>query len=52
MSEQQKDAPQTDQNRLQIAELYARLGEKDAAFEWLEKAYLAHDDQMVRLRKN
>ena len=49
--EQDKDAPQSEQNRLEIAELYARLGEKDAAFEWLEKAYAAHDDQMVRLKE-
>ena len=35
-----------------IAEFYARLGEKDQAFEWLEKAYAAHDDGLVRLREN
>jgi len=49
--EQDLGAPQPEQNRLEIAELYARLGEKDAAFEWLEKAYAAHDDQMVRLKE-
>ena len=26
-------------------------GEKDAAFEWLEKAYAAHDHQIVRLKE-
>ena len=38
-------------SRLQIAALYARLGETDAAFEWLEKACAAHDDEMVRLKE-
>lgn len=49
--EQDKVVPQAEQDRLQIAKIYARLGEKDAAFEWLEKAYAAHDDQMVRLKE-
>ena len=49
--EQEKVVPQTQQNRPEIAELYARLGEKEAAFEWLEKAYAAHDDEMVRLKE-
>lgn len=49
--EQDLGAPQAEQNRLEIAELYARLGKKDEAFEWLEKAYVAHDDQMVRLKE-
>jgi TolB-like protein/Tfp pilus assembly protein PilF len=30
-----------------VAELYARLGEKDHALEWLEKAYQTRDAQMV-----
>ena len=30
-----------------IAMLYAGLGEKDPAFEWLEKAYANHDDRLV-----
>src|SRR5678815_4823305 len=49
--EQEKAVPQEQQNRPEIAELYARVGEKDAAFEWLEKGYAAHDDEMVRLRE-
>lgn len=49
--EQERVAPQKEQDRFQIAMLYARLGEKDAAFEWLEKAYAAHDDEMVRLKE-
>jgi hypothetical protein len=31
--------------------LYARLGEKEQALEWLEKAYAEHSDGMVRLKK-
>ena len=49
--EQEKAVPQEQQNRPEIAELYARVGEKDAAFEWLEKGYAAHDDEMVRLKE-
>ena len=30
-----------------VAEMYARLGEKDHALEWLEKAYQTRDAQMV-----
>jgi eukaryotic-like serine/threonine-protein kinase len=30
-----------------VAEMYARLGEKDHALEWLEKAYRQRDAQMV-----
>lgn len=32
-----------------IAEAYARLGEKDQAFAWLERAYAEHDSGMVSL---
>ena len=35
----------------QIAQLYARLGKKEQAFEWLEKAYAEHSDGMVRLKE-
>ena len=35
-----------------IAEIYGALGEKDLAFEWLDKAYAQHDMQMVSLRVN
>jgi len=34
-----------------IAELYARLGQKDQAFEWLEKAYAEHPGGLVRLKE-
>ena len=34
-----------------IAELYAYLGEKDKAFEWLEKGRAAHSDELVHLKE-
>ena len=46
-----KAEPETEQDRVGIGELYARLGEKDEAFEWLEKAYAHHDDGLVRLKE-
>jgi len=35
-----------------IAEIHAALGQKDLAFEWLNKAYDQHDVQMVSFRVN
>ena len=35
-----------------IAVIYIALGEHDLGFEWLEKAYEAHEDPMVSLRVN
>jgi eukaryotic-like serine/threonine-protein kinase len=49
--EQDKAAPPAELDRFDIASCYARLGEKDQAFEWLEKAYAAHDDGLVRLKE-
>jgi serine/threonine-protein kinase len=34
----------------QIATIYAWRGEKDHAFEWLDRAYDQHDSGMPRLR--
>jgi hypothetical protein len=34
----------------EVAGIYARLGDKDKAFEWLEKAYLQRDFQLGRLK--
>jgi serine/threonine-protein kinase len=34
----------------QIAEVYAWRGEKDQAFEWLERAYAAHDGGITSIR--
>jgi hypothetical protein len=33
-----------------IAALYADLGDKDHAFEWLNTAYLEHDENLLALR--
>jgi hypothetical protein len=35
-----------------IAEIYVALGQKDTAFEWLNKALEQHDVQMVSLKVN
>lgn len=48
---QLKAGSQTEQDIVAIAEFYARLGEKDQAFEWLEKAYALHADGLVRLKE-
>jgi serine/threonine-protein kinase len=37
---------------VQIAGAYARLGEKDLAFDWLEKAYAQHANALVHVRED
>ena len=49
--EQSKAVPQAEQDEFSIAELHARLGEKDQAFEWLEKAYAERSDNLLRLKE-
>jgi TolB-like protein len=34
----------------QIAEVYAWLGERDAAFEWLQRAYTQHDGGLIQVK--
>ncbi len=34
----------------EVAVVYAGLGEKDQAFEWLERAYKLHDNDMWVLK--
>jgi tetratricopeptide (TPR) repeat protein len=40
-----------DQNAVSIATLYARLGDKEQSFDWLEKAYATHAEGLVRLKE-
>ena len=42
--------PISEQDWLNIAALYARLGEKDQAFDWLEKASAVHSGGLVGLK--
>jgi thioredoxin-like negative regulator of GroEL len=35
-----------------VAEAYARRGEIDAAFDWLERAYAQRDGRLVELKRN
>ena len=37
-------------NAYQIAEVYAWRGERDKAFNWLERAYAQHDGTLVQIR--
>jgi TolB-like protein len=39
-----------DQWAYQIAEVYAWLGERDAAFEWLQRAYTQHDGGLIQVK--
>ena len=48
---EQLNGQQPEQNAVNIAIFYARLGERDQAFEWLEKAYAEHSDLLVHLRE-
>jgi 23S rRNA C2498 (ribose-2'-O)-methylase RlmM len=50
--EQFKAGPQTEEDHVLIAELHARLGEKEQAFEWLEKAYAERADGLAHLKEN
>jgi TolB-like protein/tetratricopeptide (TPR) repeat protein len=40
----------TDASPYAIAGVYAALGDHDSAFEWLDKAYVQHDIQLVSLK--
>ena len=40
-----------DQNAVTLAIIHAKLGERDQAFEWLEKGYAARDGGMARLKE-
>jgi len=40
----------SDVSPARIAGIYAYRGDFDAAFEWLERAYYDHDDEMVEIR--
>jgi eukaryotic-like serine/threonine-protein kinase len=46
-----KGMPQARVLAVNVAELHARLGEKDQAFEWLEKAYADKSDGLLRLKE-
>jgi len=46
-----KGYPQTGTTEVNIAGIYARLGEKDQAFAWLEKAYAERADEILRLKE-
>jgi hypothetical protein len=37
-------------NAYQVAEVYARRGESDAAFKWLERAHAQHDGTLVHIK--
>lgn len=37
-------------NAYQVAEVYARRGEPDAAFKWLDRAYAQHDATLVHIK--
>jgi serine/threonine-protein kinase len=36
----------------QIAEIYAWRGQKDLAFQWLERAYTQHDGGMIEIKSD
>ena len=46
-----KGYPPTGTTEVNIAGIYARLGERDQAFTWLEKAYAERADEILRLKE-
>ena len=50
--EQLKAGLQKDDDFIAIVEAHSLLGEKDQAFEWLEKAYTEHARGMMHLKEN
>jgi hypothetical protein len=51
MLEHKLAEPANEQDHVVIGELFARLGDKDHAFERLEKAYTEHAATLVRLKE-
>jgi tetratricopeptide (TPR) repeat protein len=47
-----KDYEQGYESAFGVAETYAQLGEKDLAFEWLEKSFAAHEVNLVGIKAN
>lgn len=46
----QVTAKQMSVSPLQFAQIYARVGDKDKAFEWLERAYHEHDALLILIK--
>jgi tetratricopeptide (TPR) repeat protein len=46
------EASKLDEPPLTIAAIYASLGDKDTAFEWLEKAYAARGSRIIDINKD
>ena len=38
------------ESALHVAGIYAQLGDKDRVFEWLERSFVAHDEDMVSIK--
>jgi serine/threonine-protein kinase len=51
IQEVQSEQQTPDENAFPLATYYARMGKKDQAFAWLEKAYAAHSDAVLRLKE-
>jgi serine/threonine protein kinase/Tfp pilus assembly protein PilF len=50
--DQLKSAPPSELDPGAIGRLYARLGDKEQAFEWLEKGYAERSDVLLRLKED
>jgi hypothetical protein len=47
---QDSDPAKPGYNPIGVAENYAKLGDKDKAFDWLEKAYQQHASELIFLK--
>jgi tetratricopeptide (TPR) repeat protein len=48
--QRRRRSPEPYQSALELVGLYGRLGDKDKAFEWLEKAYQDVDEDLTTLK--